>query len=67
MTQYIARGDVLSKLLRSVSVSLSCDELLDIYMALSVMIEVFGKCDLVEIRNKIAEILSKCQGDNNPF
>ena len=47
---------------RSVAISLTCDELADIYMALSITIEIFGKHDLLEIRDKIAKMLSeKCK------
>jgi len=51
---------------RLVNVSLACDELADIYMALNTVIEVFGKHDLVSTRNKIAKVLlEKCKVINS--
>ena len=41
---------------RLIPVFLSCTELADIYMALSIIIDVFDKRDLVETRKKIAEV-----------
>jgi len=42
---------------RSVTVSLTCGELADIYMALTVAVDLLGKRDLAETRSKIADIL----------
>ena len=47
---------------KDVSISLTCNELADIYMALNIVIKVFGKHDLVSTRNKIAKVLlEKCK------
>jgi len=39
-----------------VQVSLSCYELADIYIALTIAVDIFGKHDLTETRRKVAEI-----------
>ena len=52
-------------MIKSITISLTCDELSDIYMALNIVVSVFGKRDLVEIRNRIAKKLSECQDSNN--
>ena len=41
---------------RLIPVSLSCYELADIYIALTIAVDIFGKHDLTETRRKIAEI-----------
>ena len=46
-----------------VPVSLSCYELADIFMALTIAVDILGKHDLGETRKKIAEVLRKeCEG-----
>ena len=49
-------------MVRIIDIRLTCDELCDIYMALNIVVDILGKRDLVEIRDKIVRILSeKCK------
>ena len=48
---------------RSVTISLTCCELADIYIALTIAIDIFGRRDLAETRSRIAEVLYRECGE----
>ncbi len=49
-----------------VDVKLSCSELGDIYMALSILVDLLGKHDLSKTRDRIAKIYEKCREEADP-